>query len=277
MASIRPHGDRYQDVSTFRPLTTRGAFVPDTVIAARARTFQGMGAPRSQGFVAGFAASIVRAELPVAAAPPVVEPEPEPAPAEPAPEQVAAPVAPPPAPTPDPHAEELAELLHQNQLLAAEYAEREKVRTAEHAQLVADLDAQKAKTKAANDRLGQLAGELVRLREAMIQELRSHSGTLLLLGARKLAGEALRTQPGLLEGLVRETVETLAGANITVRVNPEDVERITESMGPAVRVVGDPQVRAGCIAEGEAGLVDASVDTAAGSLLTEVQAWKRTA
>jgi len=259
-------------VATFRPLTTRGAFVPDTVIAARARSFSPLSLPSPSGFVGGIR---VASE----AAPPREEPETAPE-AEPEPVEAAAPPEPIPAPVRQAHEEaaaELHELVQQNQALAAEFAERELVRTAEHAQLLADLDVQKAKLRTASDRLGQLAGELVRLQQTLTAELRANAGTLLLVGARKLATEALREQPGLLEGLVRETVDTLACANITVRVNPDDAERVRAAMGDAVRVLADPQVRAGCIAEGDSGLVDSTVDTAAGSLLAEVHQWKRTA
>ncbi len=262
-------------MATFRPLTTRGAFVPDTVIAARARSFSPLSLPSPSGFVGGIRVASGTPEP----APPREEREAEP---EAAPEPVEAAAPPEPAAAPAPHAREeaaaeLDELVQQNQALAAEFAERELVRTAEHAQLLADLDVQKAKVRAATDRLGQLAGELVRLQATLTAELRANAGTLLLVGARKLATESLREQPGLLEGLVRETVDTLACGNITVRVNPDDVERVRAAMGDAVRVFADPNVRAGCIAEGDAGLVDSTVDTAAGSLLAEVHQWKRTA
>ena len=174
-------------------------------------------------------------------------------------------------------ADALAEAIQQAERAAAELAERDALRAAEHAQLLADLDAQKQKAKATSERLGQLAGEMVRARAAMIEEVRTAAGTLLLTGARRLAGEALRAQPGLLEGLVTEIVDSMAADTVTLRVNPADVERLGATFGDRVRVVGDPAVAAGCIAQGDAGSVDASVDTGLGALAGEVSAWKRTA
>lgn len=285
-------------VSTFRAMSTRGAFVPSATPGAAARAFSAMPMRSTTAFVAGLSVRGDRTDVagvrpqdldgayasatdgadeapPAAAAPQADE-------TRPAAPETPAPTAPAPAPTYTSaaarlQADALAEAIQQAERAAAELAERDALRAAEHAQLLADLDAQKQKAKATSERLGQLAGEMVRARAAMIEEVRTAAGTLLLTGARRLAGEALRAQPGLLEGLVTEIVDSMAADTVTLRVNPADVERLGATFGDRVRVVGDPAVAAGCIAQGDAGSVDASVDTGLGALAGEVSAWKRTA
>ena len=262
-------------MSTFTPLTTRGAFTPSPFLKAAPRAFASFAPVRSSAFTGGFLPAPNAASTASNHEVGTVAPEPSPALAPAA----AAPVMPEPVATAAEQAQAaaLAEAIRAAEATAADLIDRDRIRETEHQQLVADLEVQKARAKAATERLGQLAGELGRLRQAMLEEVRANAGTLLLLGARRLAGESLRAQPGLLESLVRDTVATLGGDHVTVRVNPEDVERVALAMGEGVRVVGDTSVRVGGIAEGDHGAVDATADTAAGSLLSEVVAWKRTA
>ncbi len=264
-------------MATLHPMSPRGVFVPSTPTGGAMRAFSSLMPSRTMAFTAGLP---TRDNAAPEAPPPVVE-KPE------------LPNDPPPAPGDEGapsagaarhvslaeqvQAEAIAKAVQGAEAMAAEHAELERVREAEHAHLVADLQAQKTRAAASTERLGQLAAELARLKQSMVAELRAHAGTLLLLGARKLAGEALQAQPGLLEALVRETVETLSSGGVTVRVNPADVERVQAAMGEGIRVLADGSVQAGCIAEGDAGIVDATLNTASGSLLAEVQAWKRSA
>ncbi|GDX82211.1 hypothetical protein LBMAG42_40220 [Deltaproteobacteria bacterium] len=261
-------------MTAFRPLNPRGAFVPSSPLGTPERAFAPMSPARAATFTAGFnvrAAAAFPAPVAREAAPKV-----ERAPAvEIAPRVEAAPAPVATAQPEKPLAVHAA--MQEAEATIAAFAERERVRAEEHAQILADLELQKAKTKANNERLGQLAGELVRMREAMVAEVREHVGAMLLLGARRLAGESLRGEPGLLEALVRHTVDGLGGGAVVVRVNPADAERLTGVLGDDVRVVGDTSIHAGCIAQGEHGTIEATVDVAAGSLLAEVQAWKRTA
>ncbi len=265
-------------MATFRPLSPRGVFVPSAPSGGAPRAFSTLAPARSMVFTAGLPArDPVAAEAPAPALDESVEHTDDPATA-PSDDGL-------PAGTASGYvslaeqvqAEAIAQAVKGAEATAAENAELDRVREAEHAHLVADLQAQKLRAAASTERLGQLAAELARLKQSMVAELRAHAGTLLLLGARKLAGDALQAQPGLLEALVRETVETLSSGAVTVRVNPADVERVQSAMGESIRVLGDPSVQAGCIAEGDAGIVDATLNTASGSLLAEVQAWKRSA
>lgn len=260
-------------MTAFRPLSTRGAFVPSTPLGTPERAFAPMSPSRAATFTAGFnvraatAGPTVRDAAPKVEVAPTVEAAPR---VEATPTVEAAPVQP---------EKPIAVLaaIQEAEAASVAFAEREQVRAEEHAQILADLELQKAKTKANNERLGQLAGELVRMREAMVAEVREHVGAMLLLGARRLAGESLRGEPGLLEALVRHTVDGLGGGAVVVRVNPADAERLTGTLGDDVRVVADTSIHAGCIAQGDHGTIEATVDVAAGSLLAEVQAWKRTA
>ncbi len=124
-------------------------------------------------------------------------------------------------------------------------------------------------------RLASLIAELARLREKFVAEMRAEAGAVLLVGARRLAGQALQTQPGALEALVEECVAALGGTTLLIRVNPDDVERVAAAVGPGVRVVPDPSVRAGCVAEGEGTRVEATIEGSSTSLAAELAAWKR--
>lgn len=260
---------------TFRPLSPRGAFVPVIPAGSAIRPFSALAPEHSAAFTSGL--TMGAADVPGEPAPEAsgLADAPTSTPAEPGRSPASAPAS--VSLAEQTQAEAIALAVQGAERTAAQHAELERVREAEHAHLVADLQAQKTRVAASSERLGLLAAELARLKTSMVAELRAHAGTLLLLGARKLAGDALHAQPGLLEALVRETVETLSSGAVTVRVNPGDVERVQSAMGDGIRVLADPTVLAGCIAEGDAGSVDATINTASGSLLAEVQAWKRSA
>lgn len=240
-------------MTEFLPMNPRGAFVASSGAAGAPRSFAPMSSAPATAFAPGLHVKPAQAE----------------APSDSRPESM------PISPTPLDAQQTVLDSLREE--MVTESNERERIRTAEHAASMADLERQKDRNQATNERLGQLAGELVRLREAMVHEVRGHAGALLLLGARRLAGEGLRGEAGLLESLVRQTVESLGGGSVMVRVNPEDVERLVAALKDQVRVVGDTSIHAGCIAESDFGSIDATVDGAAGSLLAEVHAWKRTA
>lgn len=274
-------------MSTFRPLSTRGAFVASSMPGAGARPFLPLDSRATRPFAAGLmvrpAEPALQEEMPLLegdGAPEQADPATTAAPEVHAPETRWSEAAyPPPVSSAAARlqAEAVAEAVRLSESAASEFAEREAAREAEHAHLLADLEAQKQKTRAANERLGQLAGDLVRVRQALVEELRTTAGTLLLTGARRLANDSLRAQPGLLEEIVTEIVGAMAADMVTVRVNPADVERLAAVLGDRVRVTGDATVSAGCIAHGDAGSVDASIDAGIGALAAEVSAWKRTA
>lgn len=155
---------------------------------------------------------------------------------------------------------------------ATELEDRERAR--EHAEAVAELERLQARERAAAERLGELAAEFARLRDGLVQEMRAHTATLVLQLARRVAGEGLRTQPELLDAMVRDAIDALGPGEVLVRVSPEDEPRVRATLtGSGVRVEADPSVAAGCVSKGALGTIDASLDTAMASAEVAVRAW----
>jgi len=152
---------------------------------------------------------------------------------------------------------------------------------AAHEQARADLERERAE-RAALDvqpvelaRLREVADDLVAARRRGVEELREGLGSLVLHAARKLAGEALRVQPGLLEQLVEDTVALLGRQGLVLRVNPVDIEAVGRALaGVDAQIVGDPAVEAGCVASSPFGAVDASIGTAEAALRVVVDGWR---
>ncbi len=159
----------------------------------------------------------------------------------------------------------------------AEFSANEALRAREHQMLVAELEAERKRLRDASARLGQLAGELTRVRGSLLAEMRAQAGDVLLAGAQALATRALVADPALLLAMVDEAVATLGGSGVTVRVNPVDVERVSGAFGGAATVIADEGVHAGCICEGATGTIDRRFDTANAALVAETTAWKKTA
>lgn len=173
--------------------------------------------------------------------------------------QPPAPVAAPPAPVDDKRLERM---------------ERERAaERAEHAHLVAELRAQVEAARVESARLAQLATALGEVRARMVAELRAEAADLVVTAATRIAGEALHLQPELLLAMVEEAVQLL-GNELLIHVAPEDEARLRAALGDRpIRVVADPGVRAGCIAEGPAGRLDASLETAVEALRASVLPW----
>lgn len=159
----------------------------------------------------------------------------------------------------------------------AQFEANEALRAREHQMLLAELEAERKRLRDASARLGQLAGELTRVRGSLLAEMRAQAGDVLLAGAQALATRALAADPALLLAMVDEAVATLGGSGVTVRVNPVDVERVSSAFGGAATVIGDEGVHAGCICEGTTGTIDRRFDTANAALVAETAAWKKTA
>lgn len=124
-------------------------------------------------------------------------------------------------------------------------------------------------------RLHNMAEGLLSARRRLVDELREGVGSLILAGARKLAGEALRDQPGLVEALVADAVATLGRDGLVVRVAPSDAERARLALqGTGAEVIADAAVDGGCVATTPFGSVDASFATAAEALRIVVERWQ---
>jgi flagellar biosynthesis/type III secretory pathway protein FliH len=159
--------------------------------------------------------------------------------------------------------------------LEAELIRREQSRAREHAAALAELEAERQKMRAANTRLGQLAGELQRLRAAMVAEMRAEASEILLQGARRLAHESLRADESLLAAMAIDAAAALGGDERVVRVNPDDVAALEGQLGDRFKVVADPKIEAGCIVEGHGGSIEATVEAAAAALRADTEAWRR--
>jgi flagellar biosynthesis/type III secretory pathway protein FliH len=169
----------------------------------------------------------------------------------------------------------VAELEQALQEQAARHDEALRLAAAEHAAAVAVAAEHAERANVNSRRLGALIAELGRLREGLVAELRAEAGDVLLVGARRLAGQALQEQPGVLEALVEECVDALGSGALVIRVNPEDVERVQAVVSEGVRVVPDASVGAGCVVEGDGTRVAATVAGGVGSLADELAAWRR--
>lgn len=101
------------------------------------------------------------------------------------------------------------------------------------------------------------------------QELIESVADLAVLIARHLVRRELRTEPGEIVGVVRETMRhlPLATRGTTLRLNPEDVELVRSALGlgdetQSWRTEPDPLVtRGGCIIESESSRIDATVES----------------
>lgn len=188
-------------------------------------------------------------------------------PARPSPAGPVAPAPPSPRPGPPPEAPE-ADLLA---LAAARKAEQRA-----HAEAMAELGRLQESARAEGLRLQQIATALEALRDELVSELRAHAAELVLAGVEHVAGQAIRREPGVLEGLLAEALASLGHAELVVRVAPEDEARAVAWVGARpVRVVPDPMVRAGCVASSPSGVVDATLDTALASLRHSLRPFAR--
>lgn len=110
----------------------------------------------------------------------------------------------------------------------------------------------------------QLAQPLATLDEEMVTAV----AELALLIARHLVRRELKTAPGEVIGVVRETMRLLpiASRGTTLHLNPDDAELVRSALaidadGISWRVEADPLIaRGGCIVETETSRIDASVE-----------------
>ena len=110
----------------------------------------------------------------------------------------------------------------------------------------------------------QLATPLATLDEEMVTSV----AELALLIARHLVRRELKTAPGEVIGVVRETMRLLpiASRGTTLHLNPDDAELVRSALaidsdGIRWRVEADPLIaRGGCIVETETSRIDATVE-----------------
>ena len=149
-------------------------------------------------------------------------------------------------------------------------------RTHEHQRRLEALDQAVAAAKAEEVRFATLCGQMDTLRTRLLAELRAAAGELVVSTAARIAGDALRTEPELVEALIDEAVSALGEDGLVLRVCPMDEARLRLALGDRkIQVVGDPDVRAGCIASSPVGRIDATLDTAVAALRDAAAVWAR--
>lgn len=210
------------------------------------------------------------ADAPPADAPPASRAPPRPAaaprPARPA-SSLDVPERPAIAPAP-PEADPLA-------ALKAEVADKEAKRAVEHAAATKALREAEAKAKAQAERLEAAAKAVEATRQGLREEFREGAARVILEACRRIAGDALRVDPGLLVALVDEAADALGRGGLRVRVSPEDAATLRERLADAgLDVVEDFAVSGGVVVEGPAGRIDASVDSALESVAAVLDQWR---
>jgi flagellar assembly protein FliH len=101
---------------------------------------------------------------------------------------------------------------------------------------------------------------------------------------KKIIAVELQTNPSIIVNVLREAIDYLdSPENVTVYVNPRDVDHILEVMNNGnltdigtnsikIDLKGDERVSAGgCLLESDAGSVDAQLETRTASVLNAIQ------
>ena len=122
--------------------------------------------------------------------------------------------------------------------------------------------------------LAQLSAPLATLDEALVESV----AELALLIARHLVRRELRTAPGEVIGVVRETMRLLpvASRGTTLHLNPDDVDLVRAAFaldtdGFTWRIEPDPRVtRGGCLIETEASRIDATVESRVAAIASKM-------
>ena len=159
--------------------------------------------------------------------------------------------------------------------LKAEYEAKDKARAQEHAAAMAKLQQLQAEELQKIEQLKALATELEGSRQKMLHQLRTGAGQLILEAARRMAGDALRDQPELLDQMVSEATEALGSKGLVLHVSSQNAEHLAEALKETgILVETDFQMSGGLRAESPAGRLDASLETALLALSRVVEQWQ---
>jgi len=123
------------------------------------------------------------------------------------------------------------------------------------------------------DRLEAVVDGLEGARGAAVAEVRAHAAALILEAASRIAGDALHADPALLDALVEEAADALGREGLVVRVSPIDAEGL-RARRPALSVVEDFAIEAGCVCVGPAGRIDASLGSAVSAVRAVLERWR---
>jgi len=133
-----------------------------------------------------------------------------------------------------------------------------------------ELDAERAALKRMMDEMGHT-------RKRWSREVKEQLGSLLLTGVRQIVGESVELQVGALESRLVEVGQRLVGEQeVLLRVRPadEDLARKMVDDRSGWKVIPDESVVAGgCIAETDAGRIDASMGAGVAGVANAVRDW----
>ncbi len=158
--------------------------------------------------------------------------------------------------------------------LIAAAREAEERRSREHAAALAALEEQQASLEETELRMAAIATRVEEERSGLFREAREGLASLILVAARRMAGDALRDDPALLEALIDEGLRALGEDGLTLRVSLADYDRVQERMGfGAILVIPDLEIEGGCACEGPAGRIDATMATAEAAVAAVLARW----
>ena len=176
-----------------------------------------------------------------------------------------------PPPPPAPSAESKALLA-----LKVEWEAKEAARSKEHAAAMARLAQVEAEAQARLVRLTELCASVEQSRQLLLKQLRTGTGTLILDVSRRIAGDALRAQPELLDRLVADAADALGKPGLTLYVAKADAEHLRKALKETgIRVDIDTTMSGGLRAESPSGRLDASLETALAALSTVIEQWQQ--
>jgi flagellar biosynthesis/type III secretory pathway protein FliH len=141
----------------------------------------------------------------------------------------------------------------------------------------AALTAQREAIAADRAILTRLIDEITRARRLWSREVREHLGELLVTGVRQVVGGSADLQANALRERLVEVGQRLVGErDVILRVRPEDVAVAEGVIGDRAgwKIVPDDTLAGGgCVAETEAGKVDATMGAAVSGITAAVTQW----
>ncbi|MEC7947493.1 MAG: FliH/SctL family protein [Myxococcota bacterium] len=145
------------------------------------------------------------------------------------------------------------------------------------ADAVAAVAAVEARANEEFTRLQAVVDGVEAYRETLAQEARDACGRLVVQALRRVAMRTPEVLDAVLEARCAEVAENMLGTGpVTIRVHPDDVKLAERLLGErgGWTLVADRSVKGGCIAESEAGRMDASLDAGLDAIQEAVKAWR---
>lgn len=181
-------------------------------------------------------------------------------------------------PEPEPSAEAPAPAGPTADELEALLAEAEaRGRATGEADAAAALAAVEARASEELERMQAVVDGIEAYRETLAQEARDACGKLVVQSLRRVAMRTPEVLDAVLEARCADIAENMVGAGtVTIRVHPDDIKLAGQLLGERAgwTLVGDRAIKGGCIAESEAGRMDASLDAGLDAIQDAVKAWR---